>query len=106
MDENETPEEAALRELREETGYIGEKVVEVSPIIASDPGWDLQRHITWLRSSDFRFSGMTNSTMKLVSVAVTCKDRLETPEQKLDDGESITLRVVELSKLNQILKGE
>ena len=106
MDENETPEEAALRELREETGYIGEKVVEVSPIIASDPGWDLQRHITWLRSSDFRFSGMTNSTMKLVSVAVTCKDQLETPEQKLDDGESITLRVVELSKLNQILKGE
>ena len=44
--------------------------------------------------------------MKLVSVAVTCKDQLETPEQKLDDGESITLRVVELSKLNQILKGE
>ena len=44
--------------------------------------------------------------MKLVSVAVTCKDQLETPEQKLDDGESITIRVVELAKLNQVLKGE
>lgn len=49
---------------------------------------------------------MTNATMKLVSVAVSCKDQLETPEQKLDEGESITLRVVELSKLNQILRGE
>jgi len=43
--------------------------------------------------------------MKFVSLAVTCKDQLETPEQKLDDGESITIRVVELAKLNQILKG-
>ena len=38
MDENETPEQAALRELEEETGYIGEKVVDVSAILAADPG--------------------------------------------------------------------
>lgn len=44
--------------------------------------------------------------MKLVSVGVTCKDKLETPEQKLDDGESIKIRVVELAKLNHILKGK
>lgn len=44
--------------------------------------------------------------MKLVSVAVICKDKLETPDQKLDDGESITIRVVELAKLNQTLKGK
>ena len=44
--------------------------------------------------------------MKVVSVTVTCKDQLETPKQKLEDGESIALRVVELSKLNQVLKGE
>lgn len=44
--------------------------------------------------------------MKLISIAVTCKDQLERPEQKLDDGESITIRVVELAKLNQILKGK
>jgi hypothetical protein len=49
---------------------------------------------------------MTNATMKLISVSVTCKDQLETPEQKLEEGEAITLRVVELSKLNQILRGE
>jgi hypothetical protein len=49
---------------------------------------------------------MTNATMKLVSIAVTCKDQLEAPEQTLDDGESITIRVVELAKLNQILKGK
>lgn len=40
MDENETPEEAALRELKEETGYIGEEVIEASSILAGDPGWD------------------------------------------------------------------
>ena len=50
--------------------------------------------------------GMTNATMKLVSVAVNCKDKLETPNQKLDDGESITIRIVELAKLGQILKGK
>jgi hypothetical protein len=43
--------------------------------------------------------------MKLVTVAVTCEDQLETPKQSLDDGESITIRVVELAKLNGILEG-
>jgi len=38
MDENETPEQAALRELKEETGYIGEEIIDVSTILASDPG--------------------------------------------------------------------
>ena len=38
MDENETPEQAALRELLEETGYIGEEIVDVSAILAADPG--------------------------------------------------------------------
>jgi ADP-ribose pyrophosphatase len=38
MDEKETPEEAALRELKEETGYVGEQIVDVSAILAADPG--------------------------------------------------------------------
>lgn len=38
MDEGETPEQAALRELEEETGYIGEEVIDASSILSSDPG--------------------------------------------------------------------
>ena len=37
IDEDETPEEAAVRELREETGYEG-KVLDCSPTIVADPG--------------------------------------------------------------------
>lgn len=48
VDENETAEQAALRELKEETGYIGEEVIDVSTILASDPGW---------RTNDSRFDG-------------------------------------------------
>ncbi|KAI5867459.1 MutT/nudix family protein [Durotheca rogersii] len=38
IDEGETPEEAAARELREETGYVA-KVVETPPIMFNDPGF-------------------------------------------------------------------
>ena len=39
MDENETPEQAALRELEEETGYVGEEIIDSSTILAADPGY-------------------------------------------------------------------
>jgi 8-oxo-dGTP pyrophosphatase MutT (NUDIX family) len=39
IDEGETPEQAAIRELEEETGYKVDEVVESTPIIVSDPGW-------------------------------------------------------------------
>jgi ADP-ribose pyrophosphatase len=50
IDENETAEQAAVRELKEETGYHG-VVREISPIIFSDPG-------------------LTNANMKLVVMDV------------------------------------
>jgi hypothetical protein len=39
IDEGETPEQAAFRELEEETGFKATKVVDSSPTIVSDPGW-------------------------------------------------------------------
>ncbi|KAK3336088.1 NUDIX hydrolase domain-like protein [Podospora appendiculata] len=38
IDEGETAEQAAIRELKEETGYVGE-VLETSPIMWNDPGF-------------------------------------------------------------------
>lgn len=44
--------------------------------------------------------------MKLVVLGVTFPDKLELSEAKLDDGEHITKRVVELSKLFDELQRE
>lgn len=38
MDEGESPEKAAIRELFEETGYTATGVIESSPILVNDPG--------------------------------------------------------------------
>lgn len=38
IDEGETPEQAAVRELEEETGYKAQKVIESSPVLVADPG--------------------------------------------------------------------
>jgi ADP-ribose pyrophosphatase len=38
MDDRETPEQTARRELEEETGYVADGVIEVSPLLAADPG--------------------------------------------------------------------
>jgi ADP-ribose pyrophosphatase len=45
IDEGETAEQAAFRELEEETGFRANKVLQISPVIVSDPGqspavWD------------------------------------------------------------------
>lgn len=38
IDNGETAEQAAIRELEEETGYKAQKVIESSPMIVADPG--------------------------------------------------------------------
>lgn len=38
IDNGETPEQAAIRELEEETGYKADGVIESSPVVVSDPG--------------------------------------------------------------------
>ncbi|KAJ4357507.1 uncharacterized protein N0V89_002083 [Didymosphaeria variabile] len=79
IDANESAEEAAVRELYEETGYHG-KVVSTSPAVAADPG-------------------MTNANMKLCMVEIQLKEGDPEPEQHLDEGEEIQRVNVPLAEL-------
>jgi len=85
VDEGESPETTAIRELEEETGYKADSVLESSPILVSDPG-------------------MTNANMKFVILNVTLQDDAPSPKQKLESGEHIVKRVIELDSLNAELK--
>ncbi|ESK96816.1 adp-ribose pyrophosphatase [Moniliophthora roreri MCA 2997] len=85
IDEGETPEQAAIRELEEETGLKADSIVESSPVVVSDPG-------------------MTNANMKLVILKVTLEDKLELPDQKLEQGEFIVRKVISMDSLYEELK--
>uniref|UniRef100_A0A663E065 ADP-sugar pyrophosphatase n=1 Tax=Aquila chrysaetos chrysaetos TaxID=223781 RepID=A0A663E065_AQUCH len=66
IEENETAESAALRELEEETGYKGE-VIECTPALCLDPG-------------------LSNSTTHIVSVTINGDEAENTrPKQKLGE---------------------
>lgn len=49
---------------------------------------------------------MTTANMKLIALSVTFPDKLEVNDAKLDDGEHIVKRIVELRKLKDELHGE
>ncbi|XP_053319254.1 ADP-sugar pyrophosphatase [Spea bombifrons] len=67
IDENETAQQAALRELEEETGYKGE-VMECSPVACLDPG-------------------LSNCTTHIVTVHINGDDPANNkPKPKLADG--------------------
>jgi len=85
IDEGETAEQAAIRELREETGYKADSILDISPVIVADPG-------------------MTNANMKLVALSVVLDDQMETPAASLESGEFIVTKVVELAKLKTELE--
>ena len=78
VDEHESSEEAAVREMKEETGYAG-NIIDVGPVVASDPG-------------------LTNSTLQLVMMEIKLESD-NMPEQKLDDGELIERVIVPLTDL-------
>ncbi|KAF1850437.1 ADP-ribose pyrophosphatase [Cucurbitaria berberidis CBS 394.84] len=84
IDAHETPEEAAVRELREETGYEG-KVISTSPAVAADPG-------------------MTSANLCLVMVEIHLNEGDPEPEQHLDEGEDIQRVNIPLAELYERLE--
>lgn len=87
VDAEETAEQAARREFKEETGYEVTRILSVSPAQAADPG-------------------LTNANMQLVMVEVQLPEEKKEdqgeegmPAQRLDDGEHITRVVVPLEEL-------
>jgi len=85
VDVNETVENAAIRELKEETGYVASHV-ECSPIIANDPG-------------------MANSNQKLAIATVDLdSEENKNVEPEPDDGEYIETYIVEIREFLSRLK--
>lgn len=91
IDEGESVETAALRELKEETGYKGE-VVRVTPVTCLDPG-------------------LSNCTVQTVLVNIN-GDEMENinPTQQLGDGEFVEVILLPLdefqTKIDELLKKE
>lgn len=82
IDDGETAEGAALRELLEETGYKGE-VSSITPVVCLDPG-------------------LTNCTMQYVSVNINGDDSHNIrPKQQLDDGEFVEVILIPLNELRK-----
>lgn len=83
IDANETAEEAAVREFKEETGYDC-RLLSMSPVQSADPG-------------------MTNANMKMALVEVQLKEGDQEPEQRLEDGEHIQRVVIPLAEFYERL---
>ncbi|KAK7739042.1 ADP-ribose diphosphatase [Cytospora paraplurivora] len=80
IDEGETAEEAAVRELKEETGYVG-KVTETSPLMWNDPGF-------------------CNTNLRMVHVSIDVSNPANQElEPELEDSEFIEVFCVPLKDL-------
>ncbi len=115
IDDGETPEAAAIRELREETGYEAEGALDSSSVLANDPGPLSPFVLCFPVTSVWSFGiyahtsiinlGMTTANMKLITLDVQLDGEMESPDQNLEDGESIVRRIVEVKNLYRVLKG-
>lgn len=80
IDAGETPEECAIRELREETGYIG-KATMTSPVMFNDPGF-------------------CNTNLRMVHVSIDMSlPENQNPKPQLEESEFIEVFHVPLSTL-------
>lgn len=85
IDEGEEPAVAAVRELKEETGYVGK--------------------IEWQSGPTCSSAGMTGEMVTIFRMTVdeTLPEN-KTPQQHLDDGEEIDVSLIPLNKLEEYLK--
>ena len=85
IDEGEEPSVAAVRELKEETGYVGK--------------------IEWQSGPTCSSAGMTGEMVTIFRMTIdeTLPEN-KTPQQHLDDGEEIDVNLIPLNKLEEYLK--
>ena len=117
IDANESAESTAFRELEEETGYKADKVLEVSPLMVCDPGVSFSLSLLLCSMVGIRLGltvglGMSSANMKLIVLNVPVSEsetgpdgRPRSPKQKLEQGEHIVRRVIELPNLKAELEG-
>ncbi|KAF2845523.1 hypothetical protein T440DRAFT_543907 [Plenodomus tracheiphilus IPT5] len=85
MDPGETPEECAIRELKEETGYVGavvsDRTFQITPIMFNDPGF-------------------CNTNLRMIHVTVDLsRPENKTPQAELEENEFIETFSVPLKDL-------
>lgn len=80
IEAGETPQDAALREFKEEVGYDRGRVVHTTPTAVADPG-------------------MSTANLQFATVEVDVKEGDQPPVQNLQDNEDIVVKYVALDDL-------
>ncbi|RKF63718.1 ADP-ribose pyrophosphatase [Erysiphe neolycopersici] len=86
VDEGETPEQAAIRELKEETGYVGEISMSTSVMLNG--------------TSSYSNPGFSNTNLKMIHMTVNMNNPLnQKPKPELEENEFIEVFTLPLKKL-------
>jgi len=100
IDEGETPEECALRELKEETGYVGEIVrggFEMTPVMFNGNQTSTSRESMLMIYAD---PGFCNTNLHMVHVTVDMsKPENQDPKPQLEENEFIECFTVPLKTM-------